>query len=109
MVGAARSRRSEGVRAISHFVLQYRRTGRGAKRAYKTLRPRLAKSTTRVRFRKGKIGETYLFRITAVGTGGAGGTRRVFVARWWARMTVESTDTCQSRSAAASASATRRA
>jgi hypothetical protein len=60
----------KGLPAISHFVLQYRRTGRGSKRVYRTLRARLAKSTRYVRFRKGRIGETYLFRITAVGAGG---------------------------------------
>lgn len=65
-----RIRGKRGLRAISHFVLQYRRTGRGTKRAYTTLRPRLAKGATRVRFRRGRIGATYLFRITAVGTGG---------------------------------------
>jgi hypothetical protein len=60
----------KGLPSISHFVLQYRRTGRGTKRKYTTLRPRLAKRTTRVRFNKGKVGETYLFRITAVGVNG---------------------------------------
>jgi hypothetical protein len=70
-----RVRGKKALPAISHFVLQYRRTGRGTKRAYRTLRPRLAKTATRVRFTKGKIGETYLFRITAVGTNG---TRSAF-------------------------------
>jgi hypothetical protein len=65
-----RIRGKRGLAGISHLVLQYRRTGRGTKRAYTTLRPRLAKSAKRVSFRKGKIGETYLFRITAVGTNG---------------------------------------
>ena len=60
----------KGLGAISHLVLQYRRTGLGTKRVYRTLRARLAKSANRVRFKKGKIGETYLFRITAVGTNG---------------------------------------
>jgi hypothetical protein len=65
-----RIRGKKGLPAISHFVLQYRRTGRGTKRVYKTLRPRLAKSTKRVTFKKGKVGQTYLFRITAIGTNG---------------------------------------
>jgi hypothetical protein len=65
-----RIRGKKGLGAISHFVLQYRRTGRGTKRTYTTLRPRLAKSTRRVAFRKGRVGETYLFRITAVGVSG---------------------------------------
>jgi hypothetical protein len=60
----------KGLAAISHLTLQYRRTGRGTKRVYRTLRARLAKSAKRVAFRKGKVGETYLFRITAVGTNG---------------------------------------
>ena len=58
-----------GLPAISHFLLQYRRTGRGTKKTYRTLRPRLAKGATSVKF-KGKAGETYLFRIAAIGTGG---------------------------------------
>ena len=65
-----RIRGKKGLAAISHLVLQYRRTGRGTKRTYTTLRPRLAKSAKRVAFRKGKVGETYLFRIAAVGTNG---------------------------------------
>ena len=65
-----RIRGKKGLPAISHYVLQYRRTGRGTKRAYTTLRPRLAKTAKRVRFKKGRIGETYLFRITAVGVNG---------------------------------------
>ena len=65
-----RIRGKKGLAAISHFVLQYRRTGRGTRKAYTTLRARLAKSTTRVRFKRGKIGETYLFRITAIGASG---------------------------------------
>jgi hypothetical protein len=60
----------KGLPEISHFVLQYRRTGAGTERTYTTLRPRLAKSTTRVRFTKGKVGQTYLFRITAIGNNG---------------------------------------
>lgn len=65
-----RIRGKKGLPAISHFVLQYRRTGRGTKKTYTTLRARLAKRATRVRFKKGEIGETYLFRITAIGSDG---------------------------------------
>ena len=63
-------RGKRGLPAISHFVLQYRRTGRGTKRSYTTLRGRLPKSATRVAFTRGEIGETYLFRIRAVGIDG---------------------------------------
>jgi hypothetical protein len=62
--------RKHGVKGISHLVLQYRKTGRGTKRTYRTLRPRLSVSTKRVTFRKGKVGQTYLFRIRAVGKNG---------------------------------------
>jgi hypothetical protein len=65
-----RIRGKKGLSAISHFVLEYRRTGRGTNRAYTTLRERLAKGTTRLRFTKGRIGETYLFRIAAIGLDG---------------------------------------
>jgi hypothetical protein len=57
-------------------VLQYRRTGIGSTRKYKTLRPKLRPTTRSVRFTKGRIGQTYLFRIHAVGKTGAESGRR---------------------------------
>jgi hypothetical protein len=63
-------RDKKGLANITHYVLQYRRTGRGTKRAYTTLRSRLAKTAKRVTFKNGRFGETYLFRITAIGAGG---------------------------------------
>jgi hypothetical protein len=62
--------RKTGVRRISHLVLQYRRTGRGTSRKYRTLRPKLSPNTKRIQFTKGRIGQTYLFRIHAVGKSG---------------------------------------
>jgi hypothetical protein len=62
--------RKTGLKRISHLVLQYRRTGRGTSRKYRTLRPRLSPKTRSVQFRKGRIGQTYLFRIRAVGKSG---------------------------------------
>ena len=51
-------------------MLQYRRTGRGASKRYRNWKPRLKASTKRVFFRKGRIGQTYLFRLRAVGKSG---------------------------------------
>ena len=65
--------RKTGVRRISHLQLQFRRTGPGTNRTYKTLRPRLDPKTKRIRFRKGKIGRTYLLRIRAIGKTGVEG------------------------------------
>jgi hypothetical protein len=62
--------RKTGLKRISHLVLQYRRTGRGTKKSYRTLKPRLKPSTKRVRFTRGRLGRTYLFRIRAVGKTG---------------------------------------
>ena len=61
----------KGLENVSHFRLEYRRTGRGTGRTYTLLRRTLATSTKRVWFREGKIGETYLFRITALGNDGS--------------------------------------
>jgi hypothetical protein len=58
------------VRRIKHLQLQYRRTGRGTNRKYKKLRPRLKPRTKRIRFKKGRIGQTYLLRIRAHGKNG---------------------------------------
>jgi hypothetical protein len=52
------------------MVVQYRRTGRGTNRTYRKLRPRLKPTTKKIRFKKGKIGQTYLLRIRAVGKSG---------------------------------------
>ena len=60
-----------GTEAIERLVLQYRRTGRGAKKNYTNWRPRLRPRTKRVTFGRGKLGQTYLFRIRAVGKTGA--------------------------------------
>jgi hypothetical protein len=57
-------------RRIDHFVVQYRRTGRGTKRVYKKFRPHLRPGAKRIFFKKGRIGRTYLFRIRAVGKTG---------------------------------------
>ncbi|MGH2837271.1 MAG: M14 family zinc carboxypeptidase [Thermoleophilaceae bacterium] len=62
--------RANGRNQIDHLQLQYRRTGRGTNRTYRKLQPRLAPSTTRFRFKKGKIGQTYLLRIRAHGKNG---------------------------------------
>jgi hypothetical protein len=62
--------RTTGLSRVSHLVLQYRRTGRGTKRSYRTLKPRLKAGTKRVIFKKGRSGQTYLFRILAVGKTG---------------------------------------
>jgi hypothetical protein len=63
--------RATGLKAIDHLVLQYRKTGRGTKKVYKRFKPRLKAGTRKVNFRKGKIGQTYLFRLKAVGKTGA--------------------------------------
>jgi hypothetical protein len=58
------------LKRIRHYVLQYRKTGRGTNRRYRTLRPRLSTRVKKVGFKKGRIGQTYLFRIRAVGKSG---------------------------------------
>jgi hypothetical protein len=58
------------IKRIRHYVLQYRKTGRGTNRRYRNLRPRLSTKVRKVRFKKGRIGQTYLFRIRAVGKSG---------------------------------------
>ena len=55
---------------IDHFVVQYRKTGRGTKRVYKKFKPRLRPGAKRIFFKRGRIGRTYLFRIRAVGKTG---------------------------------------
>ena len=62
--------RKSGVKQIKRLQVQYRRTGRGTRRTYKRLFPRLKPRTKKIRFRKGKIGETYLLRIRAHGKSG---------------------------------------
>jgi hypothetical protein len=62
--------RKLGVKRISHLELQYRRTGRGTNRSYRKLRPRLKPTTKKIAFTKGKVGQTYLFRIRAIGKNG---------------------------------------
>ena len=59
-----------GVKNIAHLVVQYRRTGRGTKKAYKRFKPRLRAATKRIVFKNGRLGRTYLFRIRAVGKNG---------------------------------------
>ena len=63
--------KAKGRQRIDHFVVQYRKTGRGTKRVYKKFKPRLRPGAKRIFFKKGKIGRTYLFRIRAVGKNGA--------------------------------------
>jgi hypothetical protein len=62
--------RKTGVKRIKRLQVQYRRTGRGTNRKYKRLFPRLKPRTKKIRFKKGKIGQTYLLRIRAVGKNG---------------------------------------
>ena len=62
--------RKTGVKRIARLQVQYRRTGRGTKRTYRKLYPRLKPTTKRIRFKKGRIGETYLLRIRAHGKNG---------------------------------------
>ena len=59
--------RTSGRNQIDHLQLQYRRTGRGTNRTFTPLQPRMNPSVTSYRFKKGKIGQTYLLRIRAVG------------------------------------------
>ena len=62
--------RAKGRKRIDHFVVEYRRTGRGTKKEYRKFKPRLRPRAKKVKFRKGRIGRTYLFRIRAVGKTG---------------------------------------
>jgi hypothetical protein len=62
--------KATGRKRIARFVVQYRRTGKGTKKAYKKFRPRLKRSAKRIVFKKGRLGRTYLFRIRAIGKSG---------------------------------------
>jgi hypothetical protein len=62
--------RRKGIKAMDHFILQYRKTGGKTKKKYKTINGNLPVSTRRMRFKKGKLGTTLLFRIRAVGKNG---------------------------------------